>query len=154
MRRHYATKKKVINRPEQNIQIGLAKELDKFVVMFPDEFYWFHVPNGGGRSKAEGAILKAMGTKAGVCDLIFTLSFDGMARVVMVELKTGSNTPSNRQDDFIDKMNGFGIPSYVVVANDIPDAMQQVFDIISLNCFEGSKLKKAMGNLWIPRGNK
>lgn len=31
---------------------------------------WFHVPNGGGRSRAEAGIMKAMGTQPGVPDIL------------------------------------------------------------------------------------
>ncbi len=48
-------------------------------------FTFFHVPNGGKRSKTEGMRLKAMGVLAGVHDLWFLL-LD--SRVVMIELKT------------------------------------------------------------------
>lgn len=37
----------------------------------------FHIPNGGGRSKAEAGILKAMGVKAGVLDLFLPLPVEG-----------------------------------------------------------------------------
>lgn len=36
----------------------------------------FHIPNGGGRSKAEGAIFKAMGVKAGVPDLFLPVPME------------------------------------------------------------------------------
>ena len=31
---------------------------------------WMHVPNGGGRSRAEAGVLKAMGTQPGVPDIL------------------------------------------------------------------------------------
>lgn len=38
-------------------------------VALPSPWFCFHVPNGGGRSKAEAGILKAMGVLAGIPDL-------------------------------------------------------------------------------------
>ena len=39
----------------------------------------FHIPNGGARSKAEGAIFKAMGVKAGVPDLFLPVPMELVA---------------------------------------------------------------------------
>jgi hypothetical protein len=46
----------------------------------------FHVPNGGWRSRVEGAILKAIGTVAGVPDLIWIKN----GQVYGLELKRGA----------------------------------------------------------------
>lgn len=62
-----ATRKKM-RRPEQALQIALVELLA--YVLTPST-YFFHVPNGGYRSRAEAGILKAMGVRAGVMDLIF-----------------------------------------------------------------------------------
>lgn len=59
--------KKRTNRPEEVLHRHVVQYLS---VVLTEETAWFHVPNGGGRSKAEAGILKAMGVKAGVADLI------------------------------------------------------------------------------------
>lgn len=53
----------------------------------------FHVPNGGRRGKAEAGRLKAMGTLAGVPDLLVIV--DG--RVYGLELKTARGRPNPAQ---------------------------------------------------------
>lgn len=67
-------------RPEETIHRSIA---DYLSIIAPRgnrtaPFIWFHVPNGGGRSKAEGGILKAMGALAGVPDIII-IAPSGMA---------------------------------------------------------------------------
>lgn len=69
------------NRPEEMFQRATASYLD---LALPHDAVWFHCPSGGGRSKAEAGIFKAMGVKAGVPDLI--IIYQG--RVVAIELKT------------------------------------------------------------------
>ena len=55
--------------------------------------FWFHVPNGGARHRAEGGKLKAHGARAGVPDLIFVK--DG--RCCGLELKTECGRVSTAQ---------------------------------------------------------
>lgn len=59
----------------------------------PKPWFCFHCPNGGGRSKAEAGILKAMGVLAGIPDL-FVMGpshADGLGhpspRVIAIEFK-------------------------------------------------------------------
>jgi len=54
-------------RAEDALQRSVASFLD---VALPWDACWFAVPNGGGRSKVEAAILRATGTKAGAPDLM------------------------------------------------------------------------------------
>lgn len=58
--------KRQVNREEQDFQIALMEVLD---VALRPSFHIHHVPNGGGRSKAEAGILKAMGVRSGIADL-------------------------------------------------------------------------------------
>jgi hypothetical protein len=85
-----------MKRLEQDLQIGVVKALR--VVLRP-EVFWFHVPNGGQRSAVEGGILKAMGVRAGVPDLLFTWLADGQTKCLAIELKvgTGKQTQSQRE---------------------------------------------------------
>jgi hypothetical protein len=55
------------NRPEDIIQRAVFEHLR---VRCAPGVYAFHVPNGGARSLIEGAILKGLGVRAGVPDLI------------------------------------------------------------------------------------
>ena len=58
-----------------------------------DGLVYFHVPNGGYRSRSEGAKFKAMGVRAGVPDLI--LFHQG--RLHCLELKSDKGRPSESQ---------------------------------------------------------
>ncbi|MFZ0094921.1 MAG: VRR-NUC domain-containing protein, partial [Pseudolabrys sp.] len=67
-------------RPEQVVQRALMQHLQLRGVR---NLFAFHVPNGGGRSATEGAILKGMGVVAGVPDILIIR--DG--KVFALELK-------------------------------------------------------------------
>lgn len=90
--------------PEQALQIQVAGFLS---YALPPGIVFFHVPNGGGRSKAEAGILKAMGVRPGVPDLGFILP-TGM--VAWVELKAAKGRLTPAQAEFRDMMRGRGIP--------------------------------------------
>lgn len=77
---------------------------------------WFHVPNGGKRSKAQAGIFKAMGVKAGVPDLVFW----GMPAcpLAFVELKIGDGRLSTSQIDFQATARLRGVPYHVIKTDD------------------------------------
>lgn len=54
-----------------------------------------HIPNGGGRSKAEGGILKAMGVRAGMPDLVVLWR----QRHAWAEIKVDKREPTQAQSD-------------------------------------------------------
>ena len=56
-----------MNRPEENLHRACVAYLR---AALPKPWFCAHVPNGGGRSKAEAGILKAMGVLAGMPDLL------------------------------------------------------------------------------------
>ncbi len=70
---------------------------------FPGVLYW-HTPNGGWRTPTEAAILKGMGTRAGVPD-IFAL-YEG--NLFGLELKSEGRKPSPAQLQFIAALNEAG----------------------------------------------
>lgn len=85
------------------MQRNVARYLD---AALPSNAYWFAVPNGGGRSKAEAGILKATGVKAGAPDLV--ILWEGM--FFGIELKAPKGTLSDSQKDTADlivKAGGF-----------------------------------------------
>lgn len=53
-------------RPEEALHRSVAQYLD---VALPDGSEWFHIPNGGARSKAEAGVFKALGVKPGMPDI-------------------------------------------------------------------------------------
>lgn len=77
---------------EEALQRAVARYLD---LALPDDAVSFHVPNGGGRTKAEGGALKAQGVKAGIPDHLVIHA----GRPLFIELKTASGrvTPQQRE---------------------------------------------------------
>lgn len=71
-----------MRRPEEALQRALVAQLR---ARLPRPWLVFHVPNGGGRSKAEAGILKAMGVLAGMPDLL--LIGPSKPNVLAIELK-------------------------------------------------------------------
>ena len=74
----------------------------------------FHIPNGGARSKAEGAIFKAMGVKSGVPDLFLPVpmelvqddGYSAMSSGLFIEMKAhGGRVQPNQKcwlNDLVD----------------------------------------------------
>lgn len=76
-----------MKREEQELQKAVCAFLD--VALPRGVALYFHVPNGGLRSKVEAGIMKALGIKAGVADLCIIWSPPGARRahVGFIELK-------------------------------------------------------------------
>lgn len=72
----------------------------------------FHVPNEGKRSAKTGKMMKRMGLRNGVPDLIFPISkrgFHGLA----IEMKYGKNKPTEKQLEWLDLLNANGYKAVV-----------------------------------------
>jgi hypothetical protein len=104
-------------RPEDQIQKAVLEHLR---LRRPRTAYWFHVANGGGRSPIEAAILKSLGVRAGVPDLI--IIHDG--KTYGLELKAEGNKPTKLQIEAQDAMRAAG--AEVVVAVGLDAALQQL----------------------------
>lgn len=103
-------------QPEQELQKAVASYLR---YQYP-QLLWFHVPNGGKRSKVEGAIFKAMGVRAGVADiLLFWEAERYLTRMAAIELKAGSNSLEPTQKKFREDWIGAG--GYYSVCRSIDD---------------------------------
>lgn len=87
--------------------------------------YVYHVGNGGGRSKAEGGIFKAMGVRPGVPDLCLCLPCwwpgpkwstpDWRACAgLYIELKAGSGSTSAQQNIWLSRLERVGYETAVV----------------------------------------
>ena len=83
------------NRPEQAIQRAVVQYLG--IMENLGELTFFHVPNGGGRSKAEAGIFKGLGVRAGVPDLV--LLFPG-GKCAFIEIKAPQGRLSAAQKAF------------------------------------------------------
>ena len=87
--------------PEQQIHIAVEQHLRTRAI--PGLVYW-HTPNGGLRSKREAALLKAMGTKAGVSDFIFVHN----SKIYALELKAEGGRASEAQLKFLSDIDRAG----------------------------------------------
>jgi VRR-NUC domain-containing protein len=79
-------------RPEQDIQRAVFEHL---AVRVACNCFAFHVPNGGARSPVEAAIMKGIGVKAGIPDIVAVR--DG--RFFGLELKTPNGHLTAAQRD-------------------------------------------------------
>jgi hypothetical protein len=93
-----------MNRAEQAFQQQVVAYLD---VALGDALF-FHVPNSSGNRGARlGGILKSMGLKAGVADLVIINEF---GRAFMLELKAGKGSQSSGQKAFAADCERLHIP--------------------------------------------
>jgi hypothetical protein len=93
---------------EDQLQKAVARLMDSTGLV------WCHPPNGGNRDAKTGALMKAMGAKAGVPDcLIFSRGTvqghsEGFGAPLAIELKTGKNKPTPSQLEWRDKLVSCG----------------------------------------------
>jgi len=92
------------NRPEEDLQKAVVALL---TVTLTDDVFWFHVPNQKGtRSGFEARLLKGLGVKPGVADLLFL--FRG--QVFALELKAPKAYQSPTQKEFEATCKRVGVP--------------------------------------------
>lgn len=65
---------------------------------------WWHTPNGGYRSKSEGALFKAMGVRAGVADIVLF----HQSKLYCLEIKAQGGRASEEQLGFISEIDRAG----------------------------------------------
>jgi hypothetical protein len=83
--------------PEQDLQRALCGYLE--ATLMPPAVFW-HTPNGGARSRVEGAIFKGLGVKAGFPDI--ALLYD--SQLYLLELKAPSGRLSDPQREMIERL--------------------------------------------------
>ena len=105
------------NQPEATLQRSVIQHL---TWRARPGVFAFHVPNGGWRSRVESAILKAIGTVAGVPDIICI--FQG--RVYALELKAGRGRLTDVQRLVHERLRKAGAD--VAVAHGIDQALTQL----------------------------
>ena len=81
-------------RPEQQIHRAVVDHLRK---RGTPGVVWFHVPNGGKRRHVEASIMKGLGVRAGVSDLILLRNGHAYA----LELKAPDGRPTVAQMEFM-----------------------------------------------------
>lgn len=101
-------------RPEESLHRSCAELLRLHEAR--GALAWAHVPNGGFRTHAEAGIFRALGTRAGVPDLLIWLPG---GRTVQVELKAGKGRLSPAQHAWHELMGRLGHP--VSVARSLDD---------------------------------
>ncbi len=99
-------------RSEDNEQITLFQWRDLFMTRYPELHLLHHIPNGGSRDKREAAKLKRMGVKAGVPDIFLPVPKGGR-HGLYIELKSGKNTATQEQRQFIADVKALGYEAAV-----------------------------------------
>ena len=81
-------------KPEQGLHLAVAQYLN-MALLEESGAFWCHVPNGGMRDVVEAALLKRMGTKPGVPDIIILFK----RRTYGIELKSLEGRTSTAQKE-------------------------------------------------------
>jgi hypothetical protein len=89
------------HRPEDQLQRAVCQHIRQRGV---PGLVWWHTPNGGKRPPVEAAILKGLGARAGVADLILV----HRDRAFALELKTDDGRPTVEQMAFVSDFNAAG----------------------------------------------
>ena len=92
-----------MRRPEQAIQRAAMRYLGLLEIQ--GRLLAFHVGNGGYRRRTEAAILKGLGVRAGVADIVIVLPG---GRVGFIELKAPGGRLSEAQRGFRDSVRDLG----------------------------------------------
>jgi hypothetical protein len=101
-------------QPERAIQVALIEHL---TCRAGRGTWWTHFPAGGRRSRINGALLKSMGTRAGVPDLLIV----SQGRLFGLELKSSRGRLSPEQRATHEEMRQAG--ATVGVAGDVDQAL-------------------------------
>ena len=88
---------------ESAIQIQLFHWAFLMRQSLPELQLMFHIPNGGARTKIEGARLKKEGVKSGVPDIFLPVARGGY-HGLFIELKAGKNKPSKNQCEWLEDL--------------------------------------------------
>lgn len=111
---------------EQQLQIAVANHFRR-LEQLTGKFTFFHVPNGGHRTKRQAALFKAMGVLSGVNDLIFLAA---PQKAIFIEMKAKGGSLSDNQINFHRKLKECGFESYTVSAATAHEAIDKVGEIL------------------------
>ena len=114
-----------MKRPEQALQIACASYLYGRQEYMKD-LTFAHIPNGGGRTKAEAGIFKAMGVQSGAPDLIVWMR----DRTIQIELKAKGGRISPAQEAFGARLTALGYEYHVITSTAPNDAVTQLEAIL------------------------
>jgi len=110
-------------RPEDKLQRGVIAHLHARGV--PNIFF-FHVPNGGQRSKIEAAILSGLGVRAGAPDLFIVAN----GRTYAMELKAPGRLPSTAQHEALAALERAGAITAVCDSIDMAVAILEDWGVL------------------------
>ena len=99
-----------MKRGETTEQISLFNWAERNAHVLPCLSLMYHVPNEGKRTN--GAVLKAMGLKTGVPDVVLPVAshnFHGL----YLEMKYGNNKPTKAQEEYMAMLNAQGYKTAV-----------------------------------------
>lgn len=96
-----------MKREEQEIQMQVFEWAEWMKGRYPELKLMHHIPNGGGRSKAEAGIFKAMGVKRGIPD-VFLPAPRGRYHGLYIEFKSRSGTTSKDQSCVLESLQEAG----------------------------------------------
>ena len=91
-------------RPEDCVERAVCEHLR---IRGARGLLWWHTPNGGKRRPIEAAIMKSLGVRAGVADLILLHA----GRMFALELKAEDGRPTTAQMQFISDFNAAVAPN-------------------------------------------
>lgn len=92
---------------EEALQRAVFQWIFYSEIIYPILRYAIHVPNGGGRSRAEGGALKACGVRSGVPDILIPVR-NGVYAGLALELKFGKNRTTEDQDRWLNALANAG----------------------------------------------
>lgn len=95
--------------PETIIHLSIVKYLT--LLENQRRLFFFHPANGGARTAREGALLKRMGVKPGVADLLICRPG---GKVAFVEIKSGKGRESISQKETAERIRSLGFEPHVV----------------------------------------
>lgn len=114
---------------EDILQMALTTHLDK-LQQETKAFWWFHVPNGGKRTRGAGDKLRKQGLKSGVADICIILP---QQKVIWIELKAIWGRLEPEQEDFCEAVCELDHKYYVVKGALPQDVIQQTSTILRDN---------------------
>lgn len=99
-----------MKRSETTEQINLFNWAKRNESILPELALMYHVPNEGKRSN--GNVLKAMGLKSGVPDVVLPVP-NGGSHGLYLEMKFGNNKPTKEQEAYMRLLRGQGYKTAV-----------------------------------------
>ena len=131
-----------MKRSETTEQINLFNWAKRSESVLPELTLMYHVPNEGKRTN--GNVLKAMGLKSGVPDVVLPIPNNGFHGLYM-EMKFGNNKPTKEQKAFMELLRKYG--HKIAVCYSTQEAIDTILDYLQTP--ERMPLKTCLNAPWI-----